>query len=333
VSRSNSRQQSNPVFAKPTESQCAYSFALTIRDLRFTIHEQMETITSRQRMMSVARQIRREGNQTIGFVPTMGALHEGHLSLVQAARARCDVVVVSVFVNPAQFGPKEDFAAYPRDLTHDSTLLAESKVDYGFAPAVTEIYPKGFSTYVTVEGLSEGLEGASRPGHFRGVTTVVALLLNIVGPHFAFFGQKDAQQAIVIKQMVRDLAIDSEIVVLPTARAESGLALSSRNDYLNDEERRAATVLYQSLSRAAAEYDKGERNVARLLAAVKSMIDGEPLARIDYVSVNDARTLKRLDVIDDHPALISLAVFIGKTRLIDNMVLGQTAKSSITANA
>ena len=286
----------------------------------------METITSRQRMMSVAREIRREGNRTIGFVPTMGALHAGHLSLVQAARARCDVVVVSVFVNPAQFGPREDFASYPRDLTHDSALLADCQVDYVFAPDVAEIYPKGFSTYVTVQGLSEGLEGAARPGHFRGVTTVVALLLNIVRPDFAFFGQKDAQQAIVIRQMVRDLAVDSEVVVLPTARAESGLALSSRNNYLDEKERRAATVLYRGLSSAAAEYDNGERNGARLADAVKSTIDKEPLARIDYVSVNDAETLDQLDELGDRPALISMAVFVGKTRLIDNIVLGKGEK-------
>ena len=286
----------------------------------------MEIINLRQRMMSVAREIRREGNRTIGFVPTMGALHAGHLSLVQAARARCDVVVVSVFVNPAQFGPQEDFTSYPRDLTRDSALLAEHKVDYVFAPAVAEIYPKGFSTYVTVEGLSEGLEGAARPGHFRGVTTVVALLLNIVRPDFAFFGQKDAQQAIVIRQMVRDLAFDSEVVVLPTARAESGLALSSRNDYLDDEQRKAATVLYRSLSRAAAEYDNGERNAERLIEAVKSTVATEPLARIDYVSVNDAETLEQLDELGDRPALISMAVFVGKTRLIDNIVLGSAEK-------
>src|SRR6266480_2670379 len=254
----------------------------------------MEIISLRQRMMSIAREIRRAGNRTLGFVPTMGALHAGHLSLVQAARARCDVVVVSVFVNPAQFGPQEDFASYPRDLAHDSALLDEFTVDYVFAPTVEDIYPKGFSTYVTVEGLSKGLEGSARPGHFRGVTTVVALLLNIVRPNFAFFGQKDAQQAIVIKQMVRDLAFRSEVVVLPTARAESGLALSSRNDYLDDEQRSAATVLYRSLSRAAAEYDEGERNGARLADTVKSTIDKEPLARLDYVSVNDAETLAQL---------------------------------------
>ena len=283
-------------------------------------------------MMSVAREIRRAGNRTIGFVPTMGALHAGHLSLVQAARAKCDVVVVSVFVNPAQFGPQEDFTSYPRDLAHDSALLAEFKVDYVFAPAVAEIYPKGFSTYVTVEGLSEGLEGSARPGHFRGVTTVVALLLNIVRPDFAFFGQKDAQQAIVIRQMVRDLAFPGEVVVLPTARAESGLALSSRNDYLDDEQRRAATVLYRSLSRAAAEYDEGERNTARLIEAVKSTIETEPLARLDYVSVNDAETLEPLGELGDRTALISMAVFIGKTRLIDNVVLGK-AKEQDAAKA
>jgi pantoate--beta-alanine ligase len=286
----------------------------------------MEIINLHQRMMSVAREIRREGNRTIGFVPTMGALHAGHLSLVQAARARCDVVVVSVFVNPAQFGPQEDFASYPRDLTHDSALLDEFTVDYVFAPTVEDMYPKSFSTYVTVEGLSEGLEGAARPGHFRGVTTVVALLLNIVRPDFAFFGQKDAQQAIVIRQMVRDLAFDCEVVVLPTARAESGLALSSRNDYLDDEQRSAATVLYRSLSRAAAEYDNGERNAARLITAVKSTIDKEPLARLDYVSINDAETLEQLDELGDRPVLISMAAFIGKTRLIDNIVLGKAKK-------
>ena len=292
----------------------------------------MEIISLRQRMMSVAREIRRAGNRTIGFVPTMGALHAGHLSLVQAAGARCDVVVASVFVNPAQFGPKEDFAAYPRDLTHDSALLTDCQVDYVFAPTVEDIYPKGFSTYVTVEGLSEGLEGAARPGHFRGVTTIVALLLNIIRPDFAFFGQKDAQQAIVITQMVRDLAFDSEVVVLPTARAESGLALSSRNDYLDDEHRSAATVLYRSLSRAAAEYDEGERNTARLIEAVKSTVATEPLARLDYVSVNDAETLEPLGELGDRTALISMAVFIGKTRLIDNVVLGK-AKEQDAAKA
>ena len=284
-------------------------------------------------MMSVARRLRREENRTIGLVPTMGALHEGHLSLIHEARALCDVVVVSVFVNPAQFGPAEDFEAYPRDLTRDAALLAEYNVDYVFAPTQEEIYPDGFSTYVMVENLSNKLEGAARPGHFRGVTTVVSILLNIVRPHFAFFGQKDAQQSIIVKQMVRDLALDSEIVVLPTVREESGLALSSRNEYLDQQERRAAVVLNRALLQAHAAYDAGDRSASRLVDLVRGTIEAEPLARIDYVSLNDAGTLEKIDKIDEHPALLSVAVFIGKTRLIDNIVLGQTQKSAATALA
>jgi len=286
----------------------------------------MEIINRRKRMMSVARKLRREEKRTIGFVPTMGALHEGHLSLIHEARAMCDVVVVSVFVNPAQFGPAEDFNSYPRDLTRDAALLAEYNVDYVFAPPVEEIYPPGFSTYVTIEGVSEELEGASRPGHFRGVTTVVAIMLNVVKPDFAFFGQKDAQQSVLIKRMVRDLAFNTEIVVLPIVREESGLAMSSRNAYLNAEQRRAAAVLHRSLSQARAAYEDGERSATRLTELLSSAIEKEPLARIDYVSVNDAETLARLDKIDDRPALISLAVFVGKTRLIDNLVLGKAKK-------
>jgi pantoate--beta-alanine ligase len=286
----------------------------------------MEIINRRKRMMSVARKLRREENRTIGFVPTMGALHEGHLSLIHEARAMCDVVVVSVFVNPAQFSPAEDFNAYPRDLTRDAALLAEYNVDYVFAPPVEEIYPPGFSTYVTVEGVSEELEGASRPGHFRGVTTVVAILLNVVKPDFAFFGQKDAQQSVLIKRMVRDLAFNTELVVLPIVREESGLAMSSRNAYLNAEQRRTAAVLHRSLSQARAAYEEGERSATRLTELARSEIEKEPLARIDYVSVNDAETLARLDKLDDRPALISLAVFVGKTRLIDNVVLGKAKK-------
>ena len=293
----------------------------------------MEIINRRKRMMSVARRLRREENRTIGFVPTMGALHEGHLSLIHEARAMCDVVVVSVFVNPAQFSPGEDFSSYPRDLTRDAALLAEYNVDYVFAPTVEEIYPPGFSTYVEVEGVSDELEGASRPGHFRGVTTVVAILFNVVKPDFAFFGQKDAQQAVLVKRMVRDLAFNTEIVVLPIVREESGLARSSRNNYLDDEQRRAATVVHRALSKASEAYDEGERNAARLTELVRTTIEKEPLARIDYVSVNDAETLDRLDKIDDRTALVSLAVFIGKTRLIDNVVLGKAKKHEAGANA
>jgi pantoate--beta-alanine ligase len=277
-------------------------------------------------MMSLARKLRREENRTIGLVPTMGSLHEGHLSLIHEARALCDVVVASIFVNPTQFGPNEDFDSYPRDLTADAATLAEYNVDYVFAPTIEEIYPQGFSTYVTVEGLSGELEGASRPGHFRGVTTVVAILLNAIRPHFAFFGQKDAQQSIIIKQMVRDLAFDTEIVVLPIVREESGLAMSSRNAYLDSEQRQAATVLNRALMQARAAYDDGERNASSLLELVRSAIEAQPLARIDYVSLNDAVTLASLEKLDEQPALLSLAVFFGKTRLIDNVVLGKTKK-------
>jgi pantoate--beta-alanine ligase len=294
----------------------------------------MEIISRRKRMMSVARKLRREENRTIGFVPTMGALHEGHLSLIHEARALCDVVVVSVFVNPAQFGPTEDFKAYPRDLTRDSALLAEYNVDYVFAPTVEEIYPPGFSTYITVEGLTDKLEGAARPGHFRGVATVVAILLHAVRPNFAFFGQKDGQQSIIIKRMVSDLGFDTEIVLLPIVREESGLAMSSRNAYLDGDERAAATVLNRALSQARAAYDEGERSAARLIEMVRSTIGKEPLARIDYVSVNDAETLEKLDKLGEHAALLSLAVFIGKTRLIDNVVLGKAWKQDAAgANA
>jgi pantoate--beta-alanine ligase len=286
----------------------------------------MEIINRRKRMMSLARRLRREEKRTIGLVPTMGALHEGHLSLIHEARAMCDVVVVSIFVNPTQFGPAEDFNSYPRDLTRDASLLAEYNVDYVFAPTVEEVYPTGFSTYVAVEGWTDQLEGAARPGHFRGVATVVSILLNAVKPDFAFFGQKDAQQAALIKKMVRDLAFGAEIVVLPIVREESGLAWSSRNAYLTPDERRAATVLYRALTRAAKAYDEGERSADSLIEMVRSTIDNEPLARIDYVAVSDAVTLDKLDNVEDSPALLSLAVYIGRTRLIDNVMLGAAQK-------
>ena len=291
----------------------------------------MEIINRRKRMMSVARRLRREENRAIGFVPTMGALHEGHLSLIHEARALCDVVVVSVFVNPTQFGPAEDFSSYPRDLTRDASLLAEYNVDYVFAPPVEEIYPTGFSTYISVEGLTDKLEGASRPGHFRGVTTVVGILLNIVRPDFAFFGQKDAQQAIVVKRMVRDLAFPTEIVVAPTVREEAGLAMSSRNNYLTADERRAAAVLNRALSEANVAFDAGERNGARLLEIVRTTIESEPLARIDYISLNDAENLEALEWLDERPALLSLAAFVGTTRLIDNTVLGKVKQDAAGA--
>ncbi|MFZ0751155.1 MAG: pantoate--beta-alanine ligase, partial [Pyrinomonadaceae bacterium] len=279
----------------------------------------METVENRERMILIAREVQR-ANRSIGFVPTMGALHEGHLSLMREARAQCDTLVVSIFVNPTQFGPAEDFTKYPRDLDRDAALLAGEHVDYLFAPTASDIYPPEFSTYVTVEGLSEQLEGASRQGHFRGVATVVAILLNIVRPDVAFFGQKDAQQAAVLKRMVRDLAFDTKVVVLPIVREESGLALSSRNAYLTDEQRRAATVLHRGLLRASRAYSDGERSAERLVEIVSETIAAEPLARVDYISLNDAETFQPLVQVEERPALLSVAVYIGKTRLIDNMV-------------
>lgn len=286
----------------------------------------MEIINRRQRMSSVARKIRREQDRTIGLVPTMGALHEGHLSLVREARRMCDVVVVSVFVNPAQFAPGEDYENYPRDLTNDTALLTDYNVDYIFAPPVEEMYPRGFSTYVTVEGMSDQLEGASRPGHFRGVATVVTVLLNVVRPDFAYFGQKDAQQAWIIKRLVRDLAFDTEIIVLPTVREDSGLAMSSRNLYLNQEEQEAAAIIHQALVKAKAAYKEGERSGARLTELVRSTIESEPRARVDYVSVADADSFEKIEKIDERPVLIAVAAYLGKTRLIDNTVLNAARK-------
>ena len=291
----------------------------------------MELINRRQRMGSVARKIRREQDRTIGLVPTMGALHEGHLSLVREARRMCDVVVVSVFVNPTQFGPGEDYEKYPRDLTKDTALLTDYNVDYIFAPTVEEIYPRGFATYVSVEGLSEQLEGSARPGHFRGVATVVTILLNTVRPDFAFFGQKDAQQALVIRRLVKDLAFETEIVVLPTVREDSGLAISSRNLYLTTEEQTAATVIHRALMQAKAVYKDGERSAGRLADLVRSLIEDEPRARLDYVNISDAETLEKLDKLDDRPILIAVAAYIGKTRLIDNTILNKTKKKELAA--
>jgi pantoate--beta-alanine ligase len=291
----------------------------------------MEIINRRQRMSSVSRKIRREQDRTIGLVPTMGALHEGHLSLVREARRMCDVVVVSVFVNPTQFGPSEDYEHYPRDLTKDTALLTDYNVDYIFAPAAEEIYPKDFSTYVNVGGLSKLLEGETRPGHFRGVATVVAIFLNTVRPDFAFFGQKDAQQAVIIKRMVRDLSFDTEIVVLPTVREDSGLAISSRNLYLDAEEQQSAAVIHRALKQAKQAYKKGEHHAAKLTDIVRTSIETEPRVRVDYVSIVDAETLEKLDKLDERPMLIAVAAYVGKTRLIDNTMLNKAKKDAATA--
>jgi pantoate--beta-alanine ligase len=290
----------------------------------------MEIINRRQRMSSVARKIRRDQDRSIGLVPTMGALHEGHLSLVREARRMCDVVVVSVFVNPTQFGPSEDYEHYPRDLTKDTALLTDYNVDYIFAPAPEEIYPKDFSTYVNVGGVSKLLEGEARPGHFRGVATVVAILLNTVRPDFAFFGQKDAQQSLIIKRMVRDLAFDTEIVILPTVREDSGLAISSRNLYLGPEERESASVIHRALRQAKEVFKKGERHANKLADIVRTTIETEPRVRVDYVSVVDAETLEKLDKLDERPTLIAVAAYVGKTRLIDNIVMNKAKKDVAT---
>lgn len=273
-------------------------------------------------MSSIARKLRRE-SKTIGFVPTMGALHEGHLALVKEAHKMSDIVIVSIFVNPTQFREGEDFEAYPRDLTADAALLAEYEVDYVFAPERQEIYPEGFSTYVYVEGLTETLEGASRPGHFRGVATVVTILLNTVRPDLAFFGSKDAQQVGVVKKLARDLAFETEIVVVPTVREESGLAVSSRNVFLTKEEREKASVIYHALRDAKRAFKEGQRDAARLAQIVEDRIASEPLARIDYIALVDNDKLEPVEKIVDNEVLLAVAVRFGKVRLIDNVVLNR----------
>ena len=250
----------------------------------------------------------------------MGALHEGHLSLVRAAKTRCDVVAVSIFVNPTQFGPSEDFSKYPRNFERDQQLLEKEGVDLVFAPSVDEMYPRGAVTYVTVEGLSERLCGRSRPGHFRGVTTVVSKLFHISEPDKAFFGQKDAAQAAVIRRMVRDLNFPVEIVVCPIVREPDGLAMSSRNAYLDPQQRDSALVLYRSLSRVQEMFKACERQISRLLSAGKEMFVQEPSVRLDYFEIVDPDTLEPVAQIAK-PALVAVAAFLGSTRLIDNLVL------------
>lgn len=257
----------------------------------------------------------------IGFVPTMGYLHAGHISLAQRARAECASVVASIFVNPTQFGPNEDLAKYPRDLPRDLALLESAGVDLVWTPTPEIMYPSGYQTWVQVEGLTKGLEGDVRPGHFRGVSTVVAKLFNAVGPDKAYFGQKDAQQAAVICQMVRDLDFPVEVVVCPIVREPDGLAMSSRNVYLSVDERQAATVLFRSLSAAKTAYDSGERNAEALRALVREIVAGETLAHLQYISCADYDTLEELETLGGK-TLLSMAVHLGKTRLIDNFVLG-----------
>lgn len=273
-------------------------------------------------MFSISRKLRREA-KSVGFVPTMGALHEGHISLVREARASCDVVIVSIFVNPSQFNDPGDLERYPRDLTADAAILAAHEVDYIFAPEQSEIYPEGFSTFVTVAGLSDRLEGESRPGHFRGVATVVTILLNTIRADRAYFGQKDAQQVAVIKRLVLDLGFETEVVVLPTVREESGLALSSRNALLSDEQRKAAVVIINGLREAKLAFKKGERNAAALTEIVRRVIGAEPLASLEYVAVVDRDSLQPIEKVGDDEVLIAAAVHFGSIRLIDNVILNR----------
>ena len=265
------------------------------------------------------RRIRLQLVEPVGFVPTMGYLHEGHLALVRQARAENASVVVSIFVNPTQFGPREDLKSYPRDPQRDLAML-EAMTDVVFMPSADEMYPVKFDSWVEVGKITEQLEGAARPGHFRGVTTVVAKLFNIVQPTRAYFGQKDAQQAIVIKKMVSDLNMNLEIVILPTVREPDGLAMSSRNTYLNPEQRQAAAVLYRALSLAQELWAQGERDAEKLRQEMTALIQKEPLADIEYISIADAETLDELDRVKPR-ALVSMAVKIGNTRQIDNIVL------------
>ena len=279
----------------------------------------MRLVTTIDKMCAFRKATRKSG-QRLGLVPTMGALHEGHLSLVRAAREKSDLVTVSIFVNPTQFGPNEDFAKYPRNLESDSALLQREKVDVIFTPSVEDMYPADAVTWVTVEGMSDRLCGKSRPGHFRGVTTVVSKLFHIIEPDVAFFGQKDAAQVAIIRGMVRDLNMPVAIEVCPIVRESDGLALSSRNAYLNSGERKSALVLSRSLQRVQKLFDAGERDSAKLITAGEQEFAKEPSARLDYFEIVDPDSLESISKISQR-ALIALAAFIGNTRLIDNIVL------------
>jgi len=286
----------------------------------------MEIIRTVSWMKQAARQARAE-NHVIGMVPTMGALHEGHLSLLRRARSECSKVFASIFVNPTQFGPNEDLSKYPRTFEADVAKLESAGVDVLFAPDAKEIYPAGFTTYVTVEGLSDRLEGRSRPGHFRGVATVVLKLFEIAQPHFAFFGRKDAQQSRILQRMLQDLNSDVELVLCPIVRESDGLALSSRNAYLSPEERRAAAVLHRALEAVREEVLAGTRDALTLQNAARRVLAEEKLAQVDYVEVASADTFEPVARIGAQPAYVLLAVFVGKTRLIDNLLIEPAADS------
>jgi pantoate--beta-alanine ligase len=279
----------------------------------------VETIRTISWMKEAARQARAESH-VIGLVPTMGALHEGHFSLARLAKKECSRVYASIFVNPKQFGPSEDFSKYPHAFESDSAQFAELGVDGLFAPTPEEIYPAGFSTYVNVDGIGDRLEGKSRPGHFRGVATVVLKLFEIAHPDFAYFGRKDAQQVCVLQQMIRDLNLSVQIVVCPIVRDSDGLALSSRNAYLNSEERRAATVLHRALEAARSDLANGTRDVLRLQEKMRSIFEKEPLARLDYSEVVAADNFEPVGRVS-RESYVLVAAHLGKTRLIDNMLV------------
>ena len=279
----------------------------------------MLILTSAAEVTAVSKEAHRTGKR-VGFIPTMGALHAGHLSLVRTARAQTDVVIASVFVNPRQFAPNEDFSRYPRDPEKDAALLAAEKTDYLFLPSVEEMYSAGATSWVSVEGLSDKLDGRSRPGHFHGVTTVVAKLFNIVQPDMAFFGQKDAAQVAIVSKMVDDLNFDVRIVVCPIVREADGLAMSSRNAYLTPEQRKHALVLYRSLMRVQMLADRGERSASRLKVAGEQVMAEEPAVKLDYFEIVDRCTLEPVADICGG-ALVAVAAYVGSTRLIDNIVL------------
>ncbi len=281
--------------------------------------DKMDVISKVKAMKEISKEARGKGKK-IGLVPTMGYLHEGHLSLIRQAKKISDMAVVSIFVNPTQFGEGEDFDKYPRDLARDADLAIAEGVNYLFTPSAEEIYPKNYATYVEVKNLSDVMCGQSRPDHFRGVTTIVLKLFHIVLPTFAVFGQKDAQQAIIIKKMIRDLNMDVELILCPTVRHEDGLAMSSRNAYLNDKEKVAATILYRALKEAEKLIKEGSSDAQVIMGEMKKLIESEPLAKIDYISITDTKNLKPVKKISGS-ILIALAVFIGNTRLIDNIMV------------
>lgn len=285
-----------------------------IFNFRFTL---MKIITSPEKMQEICNKMQKDG-KIIGFVPTMGYLHNGHLSLVRIAKKKSDVVVVSIFVNPAQFGPKEDFKRYPRNFARDKILLQKEGCDYIFAPKMESMYPREYSTFVEVDGLSSKLEGTSRSGHFKGVTTIVAKLFNIVQPDIAVFGQKDAQQAVIIERMVKDLNFKTKVIIAPTVREKDGLAQSSRNKYLSPKQRKSATVLYKSLVLAKGLIKNGEKDARIIVNKMKGLINKEKDAQIDYIAITDTKNLNPIEKIKGE-VIISLAVKFGKTRLIDNI--------------